>query len=130
MLFVIVALLLQLVAPVKPIVYVPVTIDSLWDSKAQTVQLTGTVAVVSVTNNADAKRPVISFMLGDTHGHFVRCVLPHDEPQQGSTPYVDQPRVGLNVIVFGTRRPYAIAERGQGVVEIDPVAKIQLVEIP
>jgi hypothetical protein len=122
--------LLQLVAPVKPIVYVPVTIDSLWDSKAQTVQLTGTVAVVSVTNNEKDKRPVISFMLGDSHGHFVRCVLPHDEPQAGPTPYVDQPRVGLQVIVFGTRRPYSVEERGQGVVEIDPVAKIQLVEIP
>ena len=127
---ILIALVLQLVAPPKPIVYVPVTIDSLWDSKAQTVQLAGTVAVVSVTNNEHDKRPVISFMLGDRHGHFVRCVLPHSEPQAGPTPYVDQPRVGLTVTVFGTRRPYSIEERGQGVVEIDPVAKITPVEIP
>jgi len=125
-----ITLLLQLVAPVKPIVYVPETIDALWASKATTVQIQGTVAVVSVTNNEKDKRPVISFMLGDAHGHFIRCVLPHDEPQAGPTPYVDQPRVGLTVIVFGTSRPYSIEERGQGVVEIDPVARIQLVEIP
>jgi len=122
--------LFQLIAPVKPIVYVQETIDSLWASKATTVQLQGTVAVVSVTNNEHDKRPVISFMLGDTHGHFVRCVLPHSEPQAGPTPYVDQPRVGLQVTVFGTRRPYSVEERGQGVVEIDPVAKITPVEIP
>ena len=123
-------LLLQLVAPVTPIVYEPVTIDTLFASKATTVQISGTVAVVSVTNNESNKRPIISFMLGDSHGHFIKCVLPHTEPQGGPTPYVDQPRVGLQVTVFGTRKPYAIEERGQGVVEIDPVAKIQPVEIP
>jgi len=119
-------LLLQLAA--APVFY-PETIDSLWDSTHTTVQLQGTVAVVSTTPDRNGK-PIISFMLGDRHGHFIRCVLPHDEPQNGPTPYVDQPRVGLTVIVFGTRVKYSVEERGQGVVEIDRVAKIVLVVEP
>jgi len=95
--------------------YYPETIDSLWTSTKVRVQITGTVAAVSLDDHRN-----ITFRIGDTHGHFVGCVIP-----KGTG---DQPRVGVEIVVSGVRKQWSVPERGQGVVEINPVERIEPVE--
>jgi hypothetical protein len=98
-----------------PATYFPETIDSLWGSKHPHVVVGGVVATVA--GKADSS---VEFMLGDEHGHFVNCVVPAGQHLQ--------PRVGVEVLVYGTRKVYSVSDRGQGVREINPVEKIEPVE--
>ena len=103
------------VAPLPP-TYWPESIDSLWESTKVHVQVKGTVAYVHVADNALNR---IELKLGDKHGHFLACILATD---------VGQPIVGTEVIVFGTRKQYSVADRGQGALEINPVVQITYTE--
>lgn len=97
------------------VTYFPESIDSLWNSKHTNVVIGGVVAAVSLDEHSR-----VEFRIGDHHGHFVNCVM---KPGLSI-----QPAVGIEILVSGTRKVYPVSERGQGVVEINPVDSIVPVE--
>lgn len=104
-------LILQLVTTA----YFPEAIDSLWASTHTQIVVGGTVAAVSLD-----ERHAITFRIGDQHGHFVNCVWPVGKGEQ--------PKVGVELRVYGVRKQWSVPERGQGVVEINPVQGVEPVE--
>jgi hypothetical protein len=119
-------LLLQLAAPV----YTPLLIDQLWESSAPAVTIQGAVAP-GVFFEPVASGLQVTFRIGDAHGHFLPCVLLVVKGSDGvhylST--IPIPEAGQVVVVSGVRKVYPVSERGQGALEINPVAKVQRVEV-
>lgn len=104
------------------IIYYPEAIDSLWTGTHPHVAVAGFVAAVGLESSlAHPGQQVLSFRIGDQHGHYKNCIIPPGS-QMG------QPKVGVEVIVSGIAVKRPIVPFGQGVVEIDPVEKIEPVE--
>ena len=125
------ALVVALLQVAAPVVYTPVLIDHLWESTAPAVTIQGTVAP-GVFFEPVASGLQVTFRIGDAHGHFIPCVLTVVKGSDGvhylST--VPVPEAGQVVVVSGVRKQYPVSERGQGVVEINPVHQIAPVEDP
>src|SRR6266850_3866314 len=104
-------ILIVLLVLQAPRTYYRETIDSLWTSTHERVEVLGTVTVVTFRQDK-----AITFYIGDEHGHFLSCIWP---PGQGT-----QPRVGVSVKVLGVRHKFEVPER-QPVLEIDPVEDVK-----
>jgi len=99
----IILIILQLITRI----YHPETIDSLNESKYEYISVAGVVSAVMI--NGDGK---IEFRITNKRQQFLTCILVNN---------IDQPRVGIEIIVSGKKNVYNLIMRQHIEIAVDKI---------